>query len=70
MFNAVEISMFKIFKIFEIVLFIIKWLKSFCCYNSHEVLYGDCIYSLYVDAHGGGRSMWRVWGRGEVCTGF
>ena len=26
-----------------------KWLKSFC-YNSHEVLCGGCIYSLYVDA--------------------
>jgi len=26
-------------------------LKSFCCYNSHEVsLCGGCLYSLFVDA--------------------
>ena len=34
----------------KIALFIIKWLESFCCYNSYEVLCGGHIYSLYVDA--------------------
>ena len=29
-----------------------KWLKLFCCYNAHEVLYGGRIYNLYVDAVG------------------
>jgi hypothetical protein len=38
------------FKIIKIVVVTIKWLKSFCCYNSHEVLYGGCIYNLYVGA--------------------
>ena len=27
-----------------------KWLKSFCCHNSHEVLYGGSTYNLYIDA--------------------
>jgi len=37
----------------KIVLFTIKWAKTFRCYNSHKVsLCDDCIYSynLYVDA--------------------
>ena len=35
----------------KIYLFIIKWLKLFCCYNSHEVSLCGCrIYSLYIDA--------------------
>ena len=37
-------------KIIKIVLFIMKWLKSFCRYSPHEVLHGGCIYNLYVDA--------------------
>ena len=29
---------------------IIKWLKSFCCYSSNEVLCCGCMHNLYVDA--------------------
>jgi hypothetical protein len=47
-FYAVEISVFKIFKIF--LFLVIKWLKSSCCYNSHEVLCGGCMYNLYINA--------------------
>ena len=32
------------------VLFVIIWLKSFCCYTSREVLCSGCIDNLYVDA--------------------
>jgi hypothetical protein len=42
--------MFNIIKNIKIVLAIIKWLQLFCRYNSWEVLYGDHIYNLYVDA--------------------
>jgi hypothetical protein len=45
MFCAVEISMFKIFKILNFPI-LIKWLKSSCCYDSHEVLCGGCIQSV------------------------
>ena len=27
-----------------------KWLESFRCYSSYEVLCGSCINSLYLDA--------------------
>ena len=49
MFHAVESQCLKSLNI-KIVLFIIKWLKSFCCYSSHEVLYGGHICNLYGDA--------------------
>jgi hypothetical protein len=46
MFYAVEISMFKIFKLLKLLYYIItNWLKS-SSYNSHELLCGSCTYSL------------------------
>jgi len=45
---AVEILMFKIFKILNCPIYS-KMAKSFCSHNSHEVLCSGCIYNLYVD---------------------
>jgi hypothetical protein len=47
---AVETSTFKIFKILKLSCYK-KWLKSSCCYNSHEAsLCGGFMHSLYVQS--------------------
>jgi len=46
---VIQVKISHMFKNIKIFLFIIKWSKVICCYNSHDVLYGGCIYSLYGD---------------------